>query len=78
MVKHEIRSCNVAGVVSSLHCVDPSLESKKRSVSSRLWRVRVNSECKIDSIEFQLVSLKEFAFSIWNLLARRINFVLPL
>lgn len=29
VLKHEIQSCNVVGVVSSLHCIDLSLGSKK-------------------------------------------------
>lgn len=29
MLKHEIQSCNVVGVVSSLHCIDPCQERKK-------------------------------------------------
>lgn len=40
VLKHEIQSCNVVGKVSSLHCVDPRLGSKKRVYSAGSGRLK--------------------------------------
>lgn len=63
VLKHEIQSRDV--VRAPLRRSESA--KSKRSESSRFWQVEMKSECKTDSIEFQLVATKEFADPIWNL-----------